>query len=526
RSDWGLDYQAYQPVNVYINGKFFALMFFRERHDRHYYANNLGADPDEVSVIRRWGGGAEINPGDPFYQRFNSTANFFSSSNFADTAAVQAAARLIDIENYFHYLYYNHHIVNTDWPYNNYKMAHPGGDEKWRFCVYDNDFGFGDQNFYQSGLAILMQGGQEGYWLPRLMENDSLREYFINYYLDLLNTEFDPKDFEESLKAVEAKLRPDIDAHLAHWVPRLQANGNFVQPWEEYIDNIYPGFSRMRIQARKGLGSAFNLNKEYNLSIEISPSTAADIQLNTLTLQDFPWSGRYLHGNPIQVRVKARPGYRFVGWTDPLLPDTSFLRIDFEQSCTLTALFERDNSYQPELVINEVVYDDSGLQNGSNDWLELHNASSQAIQLDNWVLGDETDENRFVFPAGTSLQAGGFTIICRDPAAFLGAYPGTKIIPRALGFGLGKEDQIRIWDQNGILIDSLAYQDQAPWPILAEGRGGILALRDPALIVNYPQSWISREDYRPTPGRANQIINTLGDERRISCIHFDAELFP
>ncbi|MEM6348214.1 MAG: lamin tail domain-containing protein [Bacteroidota bacterium] len=522
RKGWDLDYQAYQPVNVYINGKFHALMFFRERHDQHYYANNLQADPDKVSVVRKFGFGAEFDTGEGL--DFNSINNFVQSNNFLDTNDVYRLAERVDLDNYFKYLYFNDFIGNGDWPFNNFKLAFTGGEgDKWRFCVYDNDFAY--QNYQVNGIASLMNDGDNGYWLPRMLKNDSLKEYFINYYLDLLNTEFIEEEFAESVDYIKRYLEPDVRAHLTTWKSRLQNGSISNQDWDIYLNTLKSGLPQYKNYARRGLATAFFLGAQIPVNLAVTPSSAGSIQLNTLDLQDLPWTGTYLQKNHINIEAIPRPGYRFVGWSDPLLPQTPKLRYELETFCNLTAFFEKDSSYQPELVLNEIMYADDPSR-GGGDWIELYNASEESMDLSQWVLGDETSENRYAFPPGTLLSAKEYLVVCRDPAAFLGAFPGTDISPVALGFGLGKEDAVRLWNPDGLLVDSVIYSNQAPWPTIADGKGASLALRDPQLKVSYPQNWIRREDYRPTPGAQNDFIVETEITNRLSCVRFDAQLFP
>lgn len=521
RKGWDLDYQAYQPVNVYINGQFHALMFFRERHDQHYYANNLQADPEEVSVVRKYGYGNEIDTGEG--EDYFEVENFIATTGFRDTSKIKLLAERVDLDNYFKYLYFNDFIGNSDWPFNNFKLANPGGEgDRWRFCVYDTDFAY---QYGANGIATLMNEGSEGFWLPKVLANDSLQEYFINYYLDLLNTEFEEEEFVQSLDYLKEYLAPDVWDHLEHWGPRLQGFGNNPNVWIEYLNQISNSLSQKKSLARTGLSSAFALGTPIQVELAVTPSSAGHIQLNTLDLQDLPWAGTYLRKNPVNIEAIARPGYRFVGWSDPLLPNTNKLRYKFDANCSLTAMFEIDSTYQPQLVINEIMYADDPIR-GGEDWVELYNASESPIDLTDWVLGDETSDNRYVFPPGTLLPPDQYALVCRDPAAFLGAFPGTKIIPLALGFGLGKSDAVRIWNPAAELLDSVAYTNEDPWPQIANAGGASLALRDPQLKINYAQSWIRRQDYQPTPGERNELVTEEQFISRLSCVRFNAELFP
>ena len=46
-----MDYQAYQPVIVYLNGKFWGLYNMREKTNQFYAEHNYGIDADAVDLI-------------------------------------------------------------------------------------------------------------------------------------------------------------------------------------------------------------------------------------------------------------------------------------------------------------------------------------------------------------------------------------------------------------------------------------------------------------------------------------------
>ncbi|MDF1859069.1 MAG: lamin tail domain-containing protein [Verrucomicrobiales bacterium] len=49
------------------------------------------------------------------------------------------------------------------------------------------------------------------------------------------------------------------------------------------------------------------------------------------------------------------------------------------------------------------------------DWIELHNDGAQAVNLTGWSLTDDEDEPRkWVFPNGTSIDAGGYLLVLAD----------------------------------------------------------------------------------------------------------------
>ncbi|MFN0127608.1 MAG: lamin tail domain-containing protein [Verrucomicrobiales bacterium] len=67
----------------------------------------------------------------------------------------------------------------------------------------------------------------------------------------------------------------------------------------------------------------------------------------------------------------------------------------------------RDWMVDPTLrlvLINEIVADGGD----EPDWIELHNAGAQTVDLSGWALGESTDTPAYSFPSGTKLTAGAY----------------------------------------------------------------------------------------------------------------------
>ena len=77
--------------------------------------------------------------------------------------------------------------------------------------------------------------------------------------------------------------------------------------------------------------------------------------------------------------------------------------------------------------------------------MELTNTGSTTVDLGGYVLRDNDDDHAYTIPAGTTVAAGGFTVL--DEAAF--------------GFGLGKADSARLFDARGAVVDSTSWTAHA-----------------------------------------------------------------
>jgi hypothetical protein len=108
---------------------------------------------------------------------------------------------------------------------------------------------------------------------------------------------------------------------------------------------------------------------------------------------------------------------------------------------TTTSTKGTANDCSSPVRINEVESQDGT----PGDWVELTNVGSATVDLGGYVLQDSEDDHAYTIPAGTTVAAGGFTVL--DEADF--------------GFGLGKADSARVVDPRGALVDSYSWTAHA-----------------------------------------------------------------
>ncbi len=156
------------------------------------------------------------------------------------------------------------------------------------------------------------------------------------------------------------------------------------------------------------------------------------------------------------------------------------------------------------VVINEVFYhapdDLDHLQ-----FIELHNTAERAADLAGWKL---THQVQYVFPAGTTIAAGGYLVLCKDAQVFRKHYgfAAAGQFEGSLGHGKGR---IALVDARGKTIDELRYRSRSPWPLAPDGYSSSLERICPTAAGNIPENWaaspLSLITRRPggSPGKKN-----------------------
>ena len=182
------------------------------------------------------------------------------------------------------------------------------------------------------------------------------------------------------------------------------------------------------------------------------------------------------------------------------------------------------------IVVNEVMYRPLDVfvngqfwDNSEDEFVELRNISSQPVEMfestnkDNvWTLRGEVN---YDFPANTIVPTDEYLLVVNfDPNAdpnrsasfrakfsissdtpLFGPYRG-KLSNNSGTLRLLKPGEPDEQAEPRVLVDSVSYSDQSPWPVAADGMGHSLQRLDSARFANDPANWGSATS---TAGVAN-----------------------
>ena len=151
------------------------------------------------------------------------------------------------------------------------------------------------------------------------------------------------------------------------------------------------------------------------------------------------------------------------------------------------------------LLLNEVSYHPD---EGGAEFLEGHNPSGDGIDLSGWCFTDGIDG---CFPEGTEIAGHGFATVRADSDG----YDSDDADEPALfykGRLANEGERVELRDVSGKSVFSCEYDDNDPWPVVADGSGNSLERIGTSLPCDDPRSWMASVDPSgATPGRANSI---------------------
>lgn len=147
---------------------------------------------------------------------------------------------------------------------------------------------------------------------------------------------------------------------------------------------------------------------------------------------------------------------------------------------------------QAQIVITEIMYNPPESGTDSTEFIELYNAGGSSVDLQNYTFSSGVT---FTFSSSTVVAAGGYAVVAVDAAAFQ-AYYGvapTGQFSGALGNG---GEPIALRDGSNALVDSVNYDDVAPWPVgfaagQVDGGGASLMLCNTGADNNDGNNWMA-----------------------------------
>lgn len=534
-ADTGLDTQAYRPAVLYVNGEYWGIHNLREKTSEHQVRSHHELPKGSIDLIEGYGT-ARAGTANAYV----ALRDYLNVNGVADASRYQfVTSTYLDVDNFIDYhlaviAFQNFDIGNIK----SWRPRTPKG--RFRWVVYDQDYGFGlwPESVYPAAMArdyadysnmfrfatagtgtstSWPNGGGRTLMLRRMLANAEFKERFIRRCADLLNSALREERVDAAIRDLSAVIRPEIPAHLERWgwpsllqrgfgLPHQREPNPFTaQLWETHVASMAAFGSARPGQLRAQCISHFGLKGGLG-TLQVRVAGAGRVRVNTLRPSAYPWTGIYFGDYATTLRAAPEPGHRFAGWTLPGGVTHTAPRIDRIVGSNavevVTAQFEPIASpvVPPvRLVLSEINYhapDDLD----AGDWVEVFNPNAMAVSLGGWSLRDGSNNGVLYLP-DVALAAGARCVVARNRAKFQLAFPNGVDPVAELTFGLDNGgDSLRLLDPTGVLVESVTYDDAAPWPVSADGGGSTLQRVDAGLPAGLASSWRASTTKGGTPG--------------------------
>lgn len=422
-----IDWVAYRPAILFLNGEYWGIHEIREKHNEHYLAANYDIDPDAIDIL---GGNAEVQQGSA--KNYQELIKFIETHDLAVPAHFEYVETQMDVNEYLDYVIAEIYFANIDWPGGNIEYwRQQGENHKWRWILFDTDLGFGahQQGQYHSNTLENATAKTATYYanppwatllLRKLLENADFKNQFIQRFASHLNITFHPQRVLHIMDSLKAQIEPEMPRHIQKWEKSTSFNGG----WNYHLAVMREFANERPKNVMNHLIHKFGLSGTAKLTMTSNVPAMGQIFINSVKLPGENFSGTWFKDIPIQCQAVPKPGYRFVGWQGITNSSEDSIRIILTNDATLTAIFEIDNADKyAGLHINEILALNSQTHADENnefdDWIELYNASENAINIGGLYLTDDLNlPQMWQIPASsadlTTIQPGQFLLLWAD----------------------------------------------------------------------------------------------------------------
>ncbi|MFP4547858.1 MAG: CotH kinase family protein [Fidelibacterota bacterium] len=336
-----IDRQAYRPVILYINGRYWGIHGLREKHNEHYIAGNHNIeDEDAIDILS---GNMNIKEGTDTHYR--NMMDFIKSHDMALDNNYNYIKTQMDIDEYINYQIAEIYFANIDWPGGNIKYWRQQKEgSKWRWIFFDLDLGFGAHprgQYDSNSLANATAESKTYYANPAwstllfrsLLENDEFRRQFAQRYAIHIMTTFEPERVLNIADSLAGLIAGELPRHLQKWPQSTNLGHN----WEEHMD-IIREFALLRPgQAR------LHLNKKFDMS-SARIVIETDLEKGTIAAENIEMirpltSIRLFKNIPTAFAAIPRSGYEFSHWEGISGSHADSINLSFTDNDTVRAIF-------------------------------------------------------------------------------------------------------------------------------------------------------------------------------------------
>jgi len=506
KNHMNLDMRRGERCVVYVNGDFWGVYSIREKvADADYTKYYYNQDKYHINYLLLWAGTWAEYGGDAAFTDWNQTKNFILGHNMSNQGNYETVKAQYDVKSLVDYILINSYVVCTDWINWNvgwWRGFDPDGQhKKWGYILWDEDATFNHYiNYtfvpdetanaspcYPEGI-LFNDPGQHIEILNKLLENEEFTQYYVSRYQDLINTAFVKDDMIELLESIENQMANDMTLQINRW------GGSYGQ-WQQNVQKVKDFINDRDAVLPAGLNECYNLTGPFDIMLNVEPTGSGGIQFNSLEIQEFPWSGVYHGGMEMKIKaIESNLGYSFDHWelnNHTVSPDENQMDImlSLTQGDSITAVFTNTTNPSLNIVINEINYK-SAIDFNPGDWIELYNKGDETVDVSNWVFKDSDNNHQYSIPEGTTLDGNSYLVLAKSKTDLEDLFPDAAPVIGDFSFGLsGAGELIRLYNSEGIEIDALEYDDNAPWPEEPDGNGPTLELSNPGFDNELAASW-------------------------------------
>lgn len=351
-----LDYQAYRPVVVYMNGEYWGIFNIREKLNEEYLEGNHGLNPDYVDILED---SLSVNNGDE--NAYRNLLSYVEQNDLSDPAHYRYVGEKVDLDAFMNYMSLKLYGAYQQWQVNNkyWKGRTPG--EQWRWIAFDLEHCYGGPGSESVDSDPFVQAldpeDPKTAWYTllfrKLMENDDFRAELLQRMALHLQTAFSEERVTGIIDSLQAELLEEMDDHILRWGSPVSMTF-----WQQQVQGLR-GFAEQRNgYLFDHIMNHFNLEGMSELSVVKEGGGTVQIASAYLPETDSV-TFSFFHQLPVQLKAMPAPGYVFAGWNGQMME--AEIDVLLTRDTIFRAVFVEDMAYVlPDTIVDSLHITDEG----------------------------------------------------------------------------------------------------------------------------------------------------------------------
>jgi hypothetical protein len=256
----GLDYQAYRPAVLYLNGEYWGFYTLRESTDKHFLkANHPEINMENLDIIE---GNWRVHQGDRL--AYQELLNYIKSHDLSDAANYDYVKSKMDVDNFIDYQIAVIYGANVDNGNIKFWRERTEGS-KWQWILFDFDMAFrypehdtvadvfnpagtGSEDMFSTVIQV------------GLLQNQDFRDQFLRRFAYHMKSTFEPQRVIALIDQLATEIEPEMERNYTKWKGSMST-------WRSCITKMKDFFVQRPDNAKKFIQQFFHLTdsqmKEY-----------------------------------------------------------------------------------------------------------------------------------------------------------------------------------------------------------------------------------------------------------------------
>jgi hypothetical protein len=305
-----LDYQAYQPAVMYLNGEYQGIYHIREKLNEDYLEGNRSVNPGYLDVLED---NMEVKNGDK--NKYQSLISFVQHNDLSDQLNYDRVISEIDVNEFLNYMILKIYAGYIQWQVNNKYWRSRDNEGLWRWMAFDLEHAFagnGGDSISGNTLHAVLHSESLPEWplalFRNLMKNSGFYNEFIQRSAVLLSTTFHSDRVTGIVDSLRSLLDDEMQAHILKWQ----------LPSSYPVWNLHTDYLKEFAQTRTDYVFSHYLETfgiEDTVHLALQTSAGGKILIGSKYFSGEVSELTLFKDIPVKIRAIPDPGYRFASWT-------------------------------------------------------------------------------------------------------------------------------------------------------------------------------------------------------------------